>query len=385
MESSNDTLKVLMASLQRLLKEKVGPQAGEIDRTDTFPRDIWRAFGEIGVMGVAVPEEYGGLGLGFDKLCLVTREIARVSGSCAAMAFSPLFGIYLLLHGGASEAQRRAWLPKLASGEEMWSFCLTEAHAGSDAMAMKTTTTARSGAFEVNGVKQFISFAGEATKYIVVSRLPQVEAAGKPVGIVLIDANAPGLRIGKRDEKMGNRGIPSAEVIMEGVRIPRERVFGLDGGARELFGIIVRRERIALASWAVGVAMGAFEYALNHTKIRQQFGRPIFEFQAVQMILAEMFIGISSAIGLIDKACACLGRDEEYGEIYGSAAKALACEVVVEVTGKAMELLGGYGYMKEYPLERMVRDARGFPVMAGTGEIQKWNVARNLRHDRYRF
>jgi len=358
-----------------VLKE-LEPVASEIEQRGEFPHDIIRKLGNMGIMGVNYPREYGGLGL--DTVCyaIAVEEISRACGSTGitvaahnSLAIAP---IYLF----GTEEQKRRYVPPLARGEKMGAFGLTEPEAGSDAGATKTTALRDGDHWVINGSKCFITNASVAETYVITAR--SGDAPGTHgISSFILEKGMKGLKVGKKENKMGLRGSDTAELYFEDLRIPADNLLGKEGEGFKEFMITLDGGRISIGSMALGIAQGALDKALERSKERVQFGRPIKDFQAIQWKLADMAVEVEASRQLVYQAA----RLKDAGQRYtkeSAMAKLYASEAASFVTHQAMQIWGGRGYMEDQPLERYYRDTRLCEIGEGTSEIQRLVIARQL-------
>ncbi|MFZ5813931.1 MAG: acyl-CoA dehydrogenase family protein [Bacillota bacterium] len=374
---------MLRETVRELTREKIWPRAAEIDRTGEFPWDIAQLFREMGLLGLAVPEEYGGSGMGVLACCLAIEEVAKACASSALIIADQELGLLPILVG-ASEEQKRAWLPRFAGGQELIAFALTEPSAGSDASALKTTAVRDGDHYVLNGRKVFITHGSVAGAFTLFATVDPA-AGAKGIACFFIEAGTPGLIIGRHEEKMGIRGSPTVELILEDCRVPASNRIGGEGDGFKIALITLDQSRPAVGAQALGIAAGALEYALQYAKQRQQFGRPIAEFQGLQFMFAEMATKVEASRLLVYKAAALIdGQGKVRGRLpteinkISAMAKMMASDTAMSVTTDAVQILGGYGYTRDYPVERMMRDAKITQIYEGTNQIQRLVIARAL-------
>ncbi|MCL6477302.1 MAG: acyl-CoA dehydrogenase [Peptococcaceae bacterium] len=373
---------LLRQTVRRLAETKVAPRAAEIDETDEYPWDLKELFADQGLMGAGVPEEYGGTGAGILSVCLITEEISRVSGSASLIVAAQELGLMPILVG-ASEEQKQKYLPDLAAGDKISAFALTEPDAGSDAGGMKTTARRVGDKYILNGTKCFITNGGIADVYTVFAKT-QPEAGIRGISCFIVEKDTPGFHIGKKEHKMGIRGSQTTQLIFEDCEVPAENLLGKEGSGFKYAMMTLDRTRPVVGAQGLGIAQGAFDYALNYAKERVQFGKPIITFQGLQWMLADMRTRIEAARQLLYKT-ACLIDDAKSGgvspnelSLFSAMSKTFATDTAMYVTTEALQVLGGYGYMKEYPLERMMRDAKITQIYEGTNQIQRVVISRCL-------
>lgn len=373
---------LLKQTVRRLAETKVAPRAAAIDEADEYPWDLKEFFAEQGLMGAGVPEKYGGTGAGILSVCLITEEIARVSGSTSLIVATQELGLMPILVGG-SEEQKLKYLPDLASGDKISAFALTEPDAGSDAGSMKTTARRVGDKYILNGTKCFITNGGIADVYTVFAKT-QNDLGVRGISAFVVEKDAPGFQIGKKERKMGIRGSQTAQLIFEDCEVPAENLLGKEGSGFRYAMMTLDRTRPVVGSQGLGIAQGAFDYALNYAKQRIQFGKPIITNQGLQWMLADMRIRIEAARQLLYKT-AFLVDESESGNVaanelslFSAMCKTFATDTAMYVTTEALQVLGGYGYMKEYPMERMMRDAKITQIYEGTNQIQRVVISRCL-------
>ncbi|MHB8917661.1 MAG: acyl-CoA dehydrogenase family protein, partial [Desulfocucumaceae bacterium] len=376
---------LLRQTVRRLAETKVAPRAAEIDEADEYPWDLKELFAGQGLLGAGVPGEYGGTGAGLLAVCLITEEIARISGTAAMIVAGQELGLMPILVGG-SEEQKQKYLPGLAAGDAIPAFALTEPDAGSDAGGMKTTARRAGDRYIMNGNKCFITMGGIADIYVVFAKT-QPEMGLKGISAFILEKDAPGFQIGKKEKKMGVRGTPTTQLIFEDCEVPAENLLGVEGSGFKYAMMTLDQTRPVVGAQGLGIAQGAFDYALNYAKARVQFGKPIITFQGLQWMLADMLIRIEAARQLLYKsAClieeaGCGGAPKNEVSLFSAMSKTCATDTAMYVTTEALQVLGGYGYMKEYPLERMMRDAKVTQIYEGTNQIQRGVISRCLMED----
>ena len=365
---------MIRRSVQEIVKDKVVPRAAEIDETDEFPWDIFEIFRAADLLGLAIPVEYGGVGADKLTFCLVTEEIAN---ACAAIVTGQELGSTPILLAGNKE-QKQAHLPRVASGEYIPAFGLTEPEAGSDAAAIQTRATLAGDSYVLNGGKCFISHGAVAHIFSVFAKTDPTLTGTRGISAFVVDKNSPGFSIGKIERKMGAHGVTNTELLFDDCRIPQENLLGKEGEGFRIAMKTLDVTRPTVASQAVGIAQGAFDYAVNYAKQRVQFGQPIIRFQGIQFMLADMAMEIEAARQLTYKAATLIDQGSEEVEKFGAMCKCFASDVAMRVTTDAVQVLGGYGYMKDYPVERMMRDAKLIQIWEGTNQIQRLVIGRTL-------
>jgi len=367
----------MIARMVREFAEKeIAPRAEEIDATDQFPDDLFRRMGELGILGIPFPEEYGGSGGGYMSMVLALEEIARVSGSMAITldAQTSLYCEPIYLFG--SEEQKKKYLAPAARGEKIGAFGLTEPQAGSDAGATRTRAIRQGDEWVINGQKIFIT-NGSVADFVVITAKTDPEKGTRGISAFIVEKGTPGFQPGRDEKKMGLKGSVTSELFFEDCRIPAENLLGKENEGFRQFLVTLDAGRVAIAAMAVGLAQGAFERATAYAKERVQFGQPIAEFQAVQWMIAEMATEIEAARLMVHRAAWLKEQGARFTK-EAAMAKLLATETSERVCRKAIQVHGGYGYMREYAVERMYRDQRLCSIGEGTNEIQRLVIARQV-------
>jgi len=365
----NEEQKLFISQIRRMVTEKVAPRADEIDRTGEFPWDLKDIFQEMGLLGLSVPEEYGGCYQGHLYTCLAVEEIAKACVSSSLIVQVQSLGWHPIMIGG-SEEQKKKYLPNIASGKKLVAFALTEANAGSDASGVQTTARLEGNEYVLNGTKQWITNAGEAGIYTVIAITDKSKGA-RGASAFIVEKDTPGFSFGKKENKMGIRASSTRELIFESCRIPKENLIGKPG-----MGFIVAMKtldssRTGVGAQGVGVAQGAFDAAAAYAMERQQFGQPIISIQAVQHLLADMATQIEAARALVYSVAKFIDSKAKDVSKESAMAKLFATDVAMKVTVDAVQVMGGAGYMKEYPVEKMMRDAKILQIYEGTNQIQR--------------
>jgi alkylation response protein AidB-like acyl-CoA dehydrogenase len=362
-------------TIRQIVRERVWPRAAEIDETGEYPRDIRELFAEQDILALPFSERYGGTGTGTLMQQMAVEEVAKACASSALILMVQELGTLPIALFGSEELKQR-FLPRCASGEWSPAFALSEPEAGSDPGSMRTQARLDGDEWVIDGAKNWISNAGIADFYVVFALTDRAE---RRITAFVVEADRPGFAVGKLERKLGIHGSPTGSPTFDGVRVPRENVIGEVGrGMRVALGTL-ERTRLGAGAQAVGIAQGAIDYARDYAKERVAFAQPIIEFQNTQFKLADMETGTAAARELLYKACALADRnDPELGK-YSSMAKLFASDNAMKVTVEAVQILGGYGYVKEYPLERMMRDAKITQIYEGTNEIQRLVIARSMR------
>jgi len=361
---------------RQIAQEKIVPVRAELDEQNKFPRDIMKAMAQADLFGIYIPEEYGGLGKKSLELCICVEELSKaclgVSTSFAANAL----GTYpILLHG--SEAQKKKYLPDIAAGKKLVAFGLTEANAGSDASGVQTTARLEGNEYVINGTKQWITNGGEADVYTIIA-ITDKSKGPRGASAFIVEKGTPGFTFGKKENKMGIRASSTTELIFNNCRIPRENLI-----AKEGIGFIVAMKtldssRTGVGAQGVGVAQGAIDEALKFAKHRVQFGQPVTSFQAVQHMLADMQTQTEAARALVYSVARFIDTGAKDVSRASAMAKLFATDTAMKVTTDAVQVMGGSGYMKEYPVEKMMRDAKILQIYEGTNQIQRNVVALDM-------
>jgi alkylation response protein AidB-like acyl-CoA dehydrogenase len=367
--------KLIRDTARRIAKERVAPRADEIDRTAEYPHDIFAVYREAGLLGLTIPEKYGGSGVGFLAIVLAVEEVAKYCCSCGLMLLLTALPTQPIVIGGTEE-QKHEFLPPIADGSMKACFGLTEPDAGSDAAAIKTRAVRDGDDFVINGEKWLISGASVAD-YITVFAKTDPAAGSRGISGFIMPINTPGFSIERFDEKMGVRGVPTCTICFQDCRVPARNQ--LSGGFRTTM-YTLNTIRSIVAARGLGLAQGALAYAIDFARQREAFGGPIANLQAVQFLLAEMAIQIEAA-RLVTYQAACLvdqGRFKKEDAHFLSIAKTFTSEMAVRVSYDALQVLGGQGYMRDHPLERHYRDARQLTIVEGTSQIHRMIVSRAL-------
>ena len=372
----SETQRMVAEAARDFAQQYIQPYVMEWDEIQHFPKEVLHKAGEYGFMGVLIPEAYGGSGLGYHEYICIIEEISKVDPSIglSIAAHNSLATSQILLFG--SEDQKQRWLPKLASGEWVGAWGLTEHNTGSDAKGMNTTARKEDGCWVLNGTKNFITH-GQSGDLVVVIARNGAKGDNHGMSAFVIERGTPGLKFGKKENKLGMRASETAEVVMEDCRIPEENLLGELGEGFIQSMKILDGGRISIAALSLGIAKGAFEAALKYSSEREQFGKKINQFQGISFKLAEMATKIEAATLLTHKA----GRLKNDGQKVtqaGAMAKLYASEVCVEVANEAVQIHGGYGFIKDFPVEKFYRDSKLCTIGEGTSEIQKLVISRNL-------
>jgi isovaleryl-CoA dehydrogenase len=370
-----DEQRLLRATVRDFAQRKVAPRAHGIDADQSFPAESWAEAARLGLLGASAPAEHGGAGLGLTELCLIGEELGAVCVSTAATVLHQADMVVgrIARHGG--EEQKRRWLPGLIDGSLIGCLAMTEAEAGSDVMSMRTRAERVGGGWRLNGTKTFITNGPVADLALVYARTPTNE---RSLAMFAIPTDAPGFSRGRKFSKMGWRGSPTGELLMDDCVVGEEALVGAEDGGREILLEGLDSERVLMAAESVGLAQGALEAALAYAGERRQFGKPIGEFQLIGAKLADMFAETEACRALTRTLAARIDAGERDQRALASAAKLLGGDLAMKVTTEAVQVLGGYGYIDEFPVERYMRDAKLMQIGGGTAEIQRFIIAREL-------
>jgi alkylation response protein AidB-like acyl-CoA dehydrogenase len=367
---------MLVEAVRELVREKIAPRAAEVDATGEFPWDNKELLAQQDILAMPFPEEYGGLGSKEVTILMVIEELARACATTSLILCVQQLGALPILLAGTPE-QKRRWIPRLATGEWLASFGLTEPGSGSDAGAMRTRAVRQGDHYVLNGLKHFITNAGIAhVNTVFASTNPAKGTRG--ISAFVVEDGTPGFHLGNVEHKMGIRGSQTGELVFEDCAIPAENLLGKEGDGFKIALATLDRTRPGIAARALGIAQGALDFAVEYAKQRVQFGKPIGEYQGIQFMLADMEIKTQAARQLVYHVGELIDAgDPDFGK-FSAIAKTYASDIAMEVTNDAIQVLGGYGYMKEYPVERMMRDAKITQIYEGTNQIQRLVIARAL-------
>ena len=370
--------KLVRRTAREFAEGEIAPVAARYDEAEEFPAELMPKLGALGFMGAIFPAEYGGAGLDYVSYALVVEELSRVDGSIGITMWAHNSLCTNHIYACGTEAQRQKYLPPLCRGEVLGAWGLTEPGSGSDAAAMKTTAVDAGDAWVLNGSKAFITNGSVAGTAVVLARTDAgSEAGSRGISAFVLERGTPGFRAGQRYKKLGLHASDTAELIFEGARVPRENLLGQKGRGFQDTKKVLEGGRIAMAAMAVGLAQGALDQAVRYARERQAFGRPIGEFQAIQAMLADLATEVEAA-RLLTLRAACgkdLGRPVMHE---ASMAKVFASEVGMKAATKAVQIHGGYGYTREFPIERIFRDVKLCEIGEGTSEVQRMVIARHL-------
>lgn len=369
---------MILDMVKKMVQQKVLPRAAQIDREGVYPEDMFQLLREQGLIGMAIPKEYGGSGSGVLSFCLVLEEIAKVCYNTAYILVMTFVPASCLLEAG-NETQKEFYLNRLASGKYRGAFAVTEPNAGSDIGAIRTKAVKVNNSYILNGRKCFITNSTVAD-FIICFAKTDPDAGRSGLSAFIVDKNTPGLSIGKIEDKMGGKGVPSAEIILEDCHVPEENLLGKENGGFKIALRSFNRSRPVIGARAVGLAQGALDFAVGYTKQREAFGRPISKFQGLQFMIADMAMQIEAARQLVYKAAWLVDQGKTDLKTAGiiAMAKCFSTDVAMKVAIDAAQLLGAYGYVKDYPLERYIRDAKSMQIVEGTNQIQRVIIANSV-------
>ncbi len=371
--------RIFRDQMRRFADNEVAPIADEIDHDDRFPEEIIPKFGDLGLLQWSVPEEYGGTGGSLTDLCIAREQIARYSLSLSVMVGENGNGMALPLKFAGTKAQHDRWFPLLAKGRTLVAFALTEPGAGSDAAALETRAVRDGGDWLISGNKIFVT-CGPVADYVLVMARSNDAPRGKGVSAFIVDTSLPGVTRGPKNRKMGYNGAtPNCDFFFDQVRVPADAMVGGDGDGFKIAMQCMDYNRPAMAASALGIAQGALEASIAFAKERRQFGRAIAEFQGLQFMMADMAMQIETVRALLYETTARYdaGQMDGYSTL-AAMVKCMASDAAMKVTTDAVQIFGGSGYMKEYPVERMMRDAKVTQIFEGTNQIQRVLIARDL-------
>jgi butyryl-CoA dehydrogenase len=360
----------------KIAKEKILPRRTELDESQEFPWDIVKVLAESNLFGIYIEEQYGGTGGGVLDLCIAVEELSRVCGGISLCLAATALGTFPLILFG-SEEQKKKYLPDIAAGKSIVAFALTEPNAGSDAGAIQTTARKDGDSYVLNGTKQWITNGGEASVYTVVAMTDKARGS-RGASAFIVEKGTPGFDFGKKENKMGIRASATRELVFQDCRIPASNLLGKEGQGFVVAMKTFDASRPGVAAQAVGIAQGALDEAVAYARQREQFGKPIISFQGIQFMLADMATQIEAARALVYAVARAIDQGDKKIAKESAMAKLFASDVAMKVTVDAVQVLGGYGYMKEYPVEKMMRDAKITQIYEGTNQIQRTIIASNL-------
>ncbi|WP_436775867.1 acyl-CoA dehydrogenase family protein [Yinghuangia sp. YIM S09857] len=367
---------MLRSSVRALAEARIAPYAAEVDEAGRFPQEALDALTASDLHAVHVPEAYGGSGADALATVIVIEEVARVCASSSLIPAVNKLGTMPLMLSGSEELKKR-YLAPVARGEAMFSYCLSEPEAGSDAAGMKTRAVRDGDFYVLDGVKRWITNAG-VSEYYTVMAVTDPAKRSRGISAFVVEKSDAGVSFGAPEKKLGIKGSPTREVYLDSVRIPASRMIGAQGTGFATAMATLDHTRVTIAAQALGIAQGALDYAKGYVTERRQFGKPVADFQGVQFMLADMAMKLEAARALTYQAAAKSERGDGDLTFFGAAAKCYASDAAMEITVDAVQLLGGYGYTRDYPVERMMRDAKITQIYEGTNQVQRIVMARNL-------
>jgi alkylation response protein AidB-like acyl-CoA dehydrogenase len=362
-------------TIRELVQDRVAPRAAEIDEKSEYPKDIERLFAENGILGIPFPEEYGGISGSSVTICMGIEEIAKACASSSLILAVQALGSYPILVAG-SEEQKKRLCPPLASGEKVAAYALSEPGSGSDAGAMTTRAKRYGDEYVLNGTKQFITHGSIAGTLVVFAQTGGEDHRG--ISAFVLERETSPWTVSKIEHKLGIRGSPTAQIVLEDVKVPAANRLGEEGAGFKLALAVLDRSRPGIGAQALGIAEGAFDYALNYVKERRQFGQPVSSFQGIQFMLADIATQIEASRHLVYMAATKVDAKAPDLTKTAAMAKLFASDMAMRVTTDCVQLLGGYGYISDYPVERMMRDAKITQIYEGTNQIQRVVIARAL-------
>lgn len=372
--------KMIRDLASKIAQEKIRPVRAHLDEKEEFPWELMKIFGEADLCGLYIPQEYGGFGGGSLEFCLAVEAISRVCGGVGVTFAGSALGAYPILLAG-SEENKKKYLPDVAAGKRLGAFGLTEPNAGSDAGSMETTARKEGDHYVLNGTKCFITNGGEAEIYTIFA-MTNKHKGSRGASAFIVEKGTPGFDFGKREHKLGIRCSSTRELIFNDCKIPKENLLGKEGLGFVIAMKTLDKTRPGIGAQAVGIAQGALDEAVSYAKERIQFGKPILSLQAIQHMLANMAIKIEAARSLVYATARSIDSGNEDITKDSAMSKVFASDTAIEVTLDAIQILGGYGYMREYPVEKMMRDAKITQIYEGTNQIQRNVIALELIKER---
>jgi len=372
----SDAERMVQELARRLGRDKIAPRAAEIDAREEFPHDLVQLLGSHGLFGLVVPEALGGSSAGVIAFLLAVEEIARACAATATIYAGQYLGMYPILLAGSEEQQQR-FLPALAGGERLVAFALTEPEAGSDVGALRTTARRDGDAYVINGTKQFIT-SGDVAEVLTLFVVTDRSQGHRGLSALIVEQGTPGFRVTRVEKKMGIRGSTTASLEFQDCRVPLANRLGAEGQGFKIAMQVLDRARPSVAAIAVGIAQAAMDHSVDYAKTRKQFGQPIANFQAIQFMLADMAMEIHLARLAYLYAGHLIRSGADRYTLPAAVAKCYASEVAMRTTTNAVQIFGGYGYMRDYPVERLMRDAKITQIYEGTSEIQRIVIANQL-------
>ena len=367
---------MIIDTAREVAVKKILPVREKYDHEGIFPWDIVKALADVDIFGVYIPEEYGGLGYGILEMCLAVEELSKVCGGISLAFAACALGTFPILLFGSDE-QKKKYLPDIAAGKKLAAFGLTEANAGSDALGMKTSAKLEGDYYVINGTKQWISNGENAEIYTVIAKTNPLKGA-RGLSAFIIEKGTEGFSFGKHEDKMGIRASSTTELIFQDCKVPRENIISKEGMGSIVAINTLNYSRPGVGAQALGIATGAFEDALNYSRERVQFGQAISSFQAIQHMLANMATEIEAARALLYATARSIDAGQKKFAKESAMTKLYCSDVAMKVTVDAVQIMGGYGYMREYPLEKRMRDAKITQIYEGTNQIQRNEIALQL-------
>jgi len=368
--------KMIVDICRQIVDERIKPVRAELDEKAEFPWEIIKEIAKSDLFRLFIPEEYEGMGTGIFEVCLATEELSRGDLSVATSFAASGLGL-IPINAVGNDEQKKRFLPRLASGEKLAAFGLTEAEAGSDVGAIRTTAVKDGDYYILNGTKQWITNGGEADIYTIFA-MTNPEKGARGASAIIVEKGTPGFEFGKKEDKMGIRASATRELIFTDCRVPAENLLGREGMGFIIAMKTFNESRPAVGAQAVGVAQGALEEALEYSKVRKQFGAPISSFQAIQHMLADMATSVEAARSLVYYTARVIDSEDKNASRLSAMSKLFASDMAMKVTTDAVQILAGYGYMKEYPVEKMMRDAKITQIYEGTNQIQRNVIALDM-------
>jgi len=371
-----DEQKMIAELARKVAQEKIKPIRQQYDETGEFPWEIVKELSQADLMGLYIPQEYGGFGGGVLELCIAVEELCKADGGISLSLAATALGTFPIILFGTDE-QKKKYLPKIAKGEMLAAFGLTEPEAGSDAGSTKTTAKKEGDYYILNGTKCFITNGGVAGVYVIIA-MTDKSRGSRGASAFIVEKGTPGFTFGKKENKMGIRASATCELIFQDCKIPKENLLGKEGAGFIVAMKTLDQSRPGVAAQALGIAAGALDEAVEYSKTRKQFDHPISNFQAIQHILADMATQVEAARALIYSVARSIDSGDKDISGASAMAKLFASDVAMKVTTDAVQVFGGYGYMKEYPVEKMMRDAKITQIYEGTNQIQRNVIALDL-------
>jgi alkylation response protein AidB-like acyl-CoA dehydrogenase len=376
-ENMNELQLELQASVKKYCLQQIEPHMEHDDANSHFRLDLYQGLGQLGLTGITLPENFGGAGLACQDMCVVLEEVAKSSVSYA-VTISVSTMVQSIIEQFGNETQKMKYLPSLTSGEQIGSFCLSESHAGSDAASLKTTAKKTEGGYLLNGSKMWITSGGIAETYVVLARTGGEGASG--ISAFILTKGMAGFNFGKLEKKMGWKVSPTRELVFENCFVPNENLLGTEGQGFKIAASALDKGRVTIGAIAVGLAQRALDEAIKYSLERQQFNQPIFDFQGLQWMMADMATEIEASRLLVYEAARKIDNGTKDIKL-ASMAKMKATDTAMKVTTDAVQIHGGVGYTSEYPVERLMRDAKVLQIVEGTNQIQKIVIARQLKKE----